>query len=503
MELSTALEQEVKFEAPIALALPDLRSLVGGTTRLPDEYLVTRYFDTRDSRLWERGLTLRHRSQDQGPDGVWTLKLPSASAGGPALERTEVSWPGLSHEIPSAAGDILRGVVRHESLHQITTLEKMRHRLVLRDDEDHELAELDDDIVRVVGGPRDGARFRQVELETRDRSWEWDRVLHRLEKAGARIEHGQKLAKALGLPTRPATRVAIDRQSSVADVIGAAIRSGFDRLVDHDWRLRIDVPHPAAHDVHQARVATRRLRSDLKMFGDFVDAPWVRKVRKDLKWLGAVLGELRDRDVLADGFSEPPLEIEQRLAVQRLEAGQQLSEVLASRRYLDLLDRLHAASDQLPVAFGADVQRAAKDVLPSLVHARWRAVRERVRRADTPPSPGQLHQIRIKSKQLRYGAEVATPVCGKPARRTASAAERVQTVLGDHHDAVAAEAWLRDQWSGDGSRTGPEAGQTSVSFEAGRLVAEERQHQLESEEQWRHAWAKLRAPKRRSWLRRR
>ena len=144
-------------------------------------------------------------------------------------------------------------------------------------------------------------------------------------------------------------------------------------------------------------------------------------------------------------------------------------------------------------------QKAAVEVVPSLVASRWRAVRRQVRRAGGHPSAAQLHQIRIKSKQLRYAAEAASPVIGAPARRTASAAEHVQTVLGEHHDAVAAEAWLRDECVEDASgRSG--AVSPAVSFEAGRLVAEARRRQQESRDQWTAAWARLRRPKRLQWL---
>ena len=72
------LEQEVKFEAPIALALPDLRPLVGGSVRLPEEQQVSRYFDTVDHRLWRQGMTLRHRSTSDR--GRWHLDAEVASA---------------------------------------------------------------------------------------------------------------------------------------------------------------------------------------------------------------------------------------------------------------------------------------------------------------------------------------------------------------------------------------------------------------------------------------
>jgi CHAD domain-containing protein len=111
-----------------------------------------------------------------------------------------------------------------------------------------------------------------------------------------------------------------------------------------------------------------------------------------------------------------------------------------------------------------------------------------------------LHRIRIKSKQLRYAAEAATPVIGKPAQRTAAAAERVQTVLGEHHDAVAAVGWLRDEWTSDSTTRGSSAVSPTVSFEVGRLVAESSRRQRKAGRHWVSAWNKLRSKKRRSWL---
>jgi len=500
MGRDATLEREIKLEAPIALALPDLRPLVGGTVRLPEEQLVTRYFDTSDRRLWQQGMTLRHRTTGAEDEGVWTLKLPHPSAGR-ALERTEVSWPGPDHEFPGDARGILRGIVRREPLGQLTILETTRQRLVLRDDEDNELAELDDDVVFVAGGPRRGTRFRQVELEFRDENWKGRQVLHQLEKAGARVEKDTKLAKAIALPRRSAGQV-VDEKSTVADVVRGSLKAGLDRLLARDWQLRLAAPDPAVEDVHQARVATRRVRSDLNTFGDILDPLWRNHLRHELKWLGAVLGDLRDLDVLSDGLSETPVPVRQRLAVQRSEAAGRLAEALASERYLNLVDRLHAGSERLPLASGVqgEAEKPAAEVLPSLVAARWRAVRREVRRAGRDPSPSQLHRIRIKSKQLRYAAEAATPVIGRAARRTASAAEHVQAVLGEHHDAVAAEAWLRDEWAHEAAAGTSATVSPAVAFEVGRLVAEARQRRRGSAKRWTGALAELRRPKRLRWL---
>ena len=363
------------------------------------------------------------------------------------------------------------------------------------------MAEIDDDVVFVAGGPRRGTRFRQVELEFRSEIRNGRQVVHQLEKAGARVEKDTKLAKAIALPRRSAGQV-VGESSTVADVVRASLKAGLDRLLAHDWRLRLTAPDPAVEDVHQVRVATRRARSDLKTFGAILDPPWRNHLRQELKWLGAVLGELRDLDVLSEGLSETPVPVRQRLAVQRSEAGGRLAEALASERYLNLVDRLHAGSQRLPIASGAqaEAERPAVEVLPSLVGARWRVVRRAVRRAGRHPSPHQLHRIRIKSKQLRYAAEAATPVIGNAARRTASAAEHVQTVLGENHDAAAAEAWLRDEWANEATAGATAAVSPAVAFEVGRLVAEARQHQRDAAEQWTGAWAELRKPKRLHWL---
>jgi CHAD domain-containing protein len=262
--------------------------------------------------------------------------------------------------------------------------------------------------------------------------------------------------------------------------------------------------------VHQARVATRRLRSDLKTLAPVLDPVWVGHTRDELKWLGDVLGRLRDTDVLSErlnvGGSPAPSdvvgqsELRAKLDRQRQEATRGLAEVLSSERYLNLLDRLHAASTRPPfyrdMAAASEpltAQDPAKDALPELVGASWRALRRKARRAGQNPSDHDLHRIRIRAKQLRYASEAAVPVIGKPARRTAAAAERLQTVLGEHHDAVAAEAWLRQE-AGHGDAP------PAATFLAGRLTAQQRRQQRKTRHQWEQVWGRVDAKKRRAWL---
>jgi CHAD domain-containing protein len=130
-------------------------------------------------------------------------------------------------------------------------------------------------------------------------------------------------------------------------------------------------------------------------------------------------------------------------------------------------------------------------VLPTLVRRPWRKLRRTVRHAGAHPTDQQLHRIRIQAKQLRYAAEAAAPVVGKPARKMAAAAESLQTVLGDHHDAVTAEDWLRREAAG---------GSHALAFSAGQLVVVQRQRQARLRRQWRKVWASLDRKKVRRWL---
>lgn len=311
------------------------------------------------------------------------------------------------------------------------------------------------------------------------------------------------MAKAFAFPAVDDAGPTLDRTASLGDVVQASIADALRRLLRHDWRLRASLPDVGAHDVHQARVATRRLRSHLKTFGGVLDQRWVTHARDDLGWLGSVLGEVRDADVLDGHLERAPAALRGTLADQRRAAVEQLAGALASDRYLDLLDRLHGASEILPRSVGGgrlDVGTPAGGALASLVGDQFRSVRRKVRKAGDHPSDRQLHRIRIKAKQLRYAAELATPVVGKPAARTASAAEELQTVLGEHHDAVTAAAWLRERAERSVDRTGTERPSPMTLFDAGRLSADEERRQRKLRRRWPAAWERLTKPKCRHWL---
>ena len=85
--------------------------------------------------------------------------------------------------------------------------------------------------------------------------------------------------------------------ATVADVIKVALGSSVERLFEHEAAVRSGED---PEDVHQARVAARRMRSDLRTFRDFVDTQWANDLRAELQWLGGELGEVRDIEVMLE-----------------------------------------------------------------------------------------------------------------------------------------------------------------------------------------------------------
>jgi CHAD domain-containing protein len=517
MPVETNLEREFKFDVPADFEAPDLRPVVGRTERLPEQHLTTTYYDTSDLRLWAQGITLRHRQEVEGDaattgPGKWTLKLPEGD-GGEESSRTELSWKGGPGEVPVEAAGVIAGLVRRARLEPVVALSTDRRRLLLHDPE-RAWAEIDDDLVTVASGRRQGARFRQIEVELLGREEEGvAAVLRQLRRAGAIPGGGSKFALAAGLDGTAAGSGAetVDGAPApgVVDVVRAILGADLDRLLAWDFRLRVpDADGDAAgidvEAVHQARVAMRRLRSDLRTLSAVLDPVWSHHVQSDLKWVGGQLGRLRDEDVLAERIAahrgdEDEDAVDELLRLLRADrhlGASELGEALASDRYMELLDRLQAAVGT-PLLSAGDGENPAdaslEDTLTSLVAARWRAVRTEIDDLGRAPTDPALHQVRILAKRLRYAAEATGPYLGKRARRLAAAAKGLQSVLGDLNDAANASRTLRELASHPSVTP-------AVAFVAGHIAGKAEGEALRLRNKWRKAANELWSGQAGAWL---
>jgi CHAD domain-containing protein len=157
-------------------------------------------------------------------------------------------------------------------------------------------------------------------------------------------------------------------------------------------------------DLHEMRVAVRRLRGILRASRALFQPRPVDRLRAELGWPGGKLGHVRDLDVL-HAYLHPRLvalagaerggaeRVLRRLAADRSRARAALHQALAAPRYPRLLVRLDAFLARPPAA-ESDVS------LPEVAAGEWRRLRKAVKKLPGRPSAEDLHAVRIKVKRV-------------------------------------------------------------------------------------------------------
>ena len=493
-------ERELKLAADARFRMPSMYGLGGAAVRsAPPERNETTYYDTRDLRLARWGASLRHR-----PGEGWTVKLP-AERDAPFLVRPEIVFDGNGGSPPQAAVELVRGFVRDEELSPSVHMTTIRRRTGLHDSDGRLMGGVVDDAVSVLDGDTSGSSFRELEVEIADETTPalLDALVERLRQAGAGApDQTAKYLRALApeSPLLPEVEVPdLGADASAGNVVRRAVALSAIRLIRHDPVVRLDTD---PEGVHQARVATRRLRSDLRTFRPLVDEAWSSALRDELGWLADLLGDVRDGDVLLERLRHRVAELpdaDERdsatavlatLELERNAAHSTLLEALRSGRYLRLLDDLVAAANAPSLRESAS--GPASDFVPELVRRPWHKLEKRAGKLGDSPSDEELHAVRIRTKRVRYAAEAAEPIVGKPARAFAKAAERLQDVLGELNDAVVAEHWLA-KWGRHGRSLEELRGAEAL---AERERAAARLHRGS----WATAWKELSSPRLRDWM---
>ena len=498
---STNLEREAKLQAPAGFRLPELGGDGLVATGMDPQRLVTVYVDTPDLRIARWGSSLRYR-QGEGHDNGWTVKLPSPTNGS-QLVRTEVNFEGDdARKLPTAAADLLRAYVRGQELAPVARLHTVRRGVEIGDDAGRRLAVVTDDEVSVMDGRRVASRFRELEVELDPQAEDdlSERLIDRLTRAGAGpLDNVPKLVRALGprAASPPDVEVAeVDQDATVAEVVRRELATSVVRLLRHDAGVRLGEDPEA---VHQARVATRRVRSALRTFRDVLDPEWGGSLRGRLKQVAGGLGAVRDTEVLRDrlrssgrslpeGDREGLEELVTMLESTRDEARERLLAAIREPTYVALLDELVEAAREPRVLEDAAGAPAVSE-LASALERPWTHLEHAVEGAREDASDASLHAVRIRAKRARYAAEAVSPVFGKRAVAFADAAADLQDVLGDHQDSVVARAWLRTA-----AQDGADA------FVAGELAAIEAQAAAEARAAWPKAWKALSRKRLRFWV---
>jgi CHAD domain-containing protein len=304
----------------------------------------------------------------------------------------------------------------------------------------------------------------------------------------------------LAEPARPRP----GRSSSAAEVVLAYLAEQVEVLRSLEPGVRRDEPD----SVHQMRVATRRLRGTLRSFGSVLPRAETGELAGELKWLGGLLGPVRDGEVLPEHLHATAAAIPVELLIGPVQARVQghyspiraaaraeLIDGLDSERYVRLLAGLGRLTLEPPLGPGATAP--AREVLPAAAQRAYRQAKKRMRRARHAP-PGEpseagLHRARKSARRARYAAEAAIPASGKPARKFAKQMKKVQSVIGEHHDTVLARQAARDL-----GISAHLAGENAFTY--GLLHERESGQADELQARARKTWKKASRPRHRKWM---
>ena len=455
-------EVERKLTVDAEFTLPDLTSVDAVSSVRPHAPFTMRavYFDTTERTLFRWRITMRRR--EGGADAGWHVKLPVAGADSSARDELRLPLGSASPDaVPAALVDIVSPLLRGLSVAPLVVVETTRTPYDLLDADGLVVAEVVDDAVRgidVETGQVVGT-FREIEVEAADGDDKTsvavvDAVAALLAEHGAVPSSLSKAARLLGVATSGPADVPDlpipGRQALAADVISAVLAMHVRHLLFADVAVRRDQPDA----VHQMRVACRRLRSTLKAFRPLLDTEWADTLREELKWMATELGAIRDTEVLLmhlDAAADllPPADAQHARAVidpwlqRRLTAARSGAlAALRSDRHDWLVDDLVSAVHE-PRTVDAAYAPAA-EVLPGLLAQAWTPLAKAMKRLRHDSDAADWHRARIKAKSARYVAEALAPVFGKPVRRLGKRLADVTEVLGEHQDAVVAQATLRE-----------------------------------------------------------
>jgi len=254
-------------------------------------------------------VTLRCRT-GQADDAGWQLTVPAGDA------RTEIRVdPTGSHTtVPKELAALTAGVRRGQSLRHIVTVHTDRTVQRVRGAADQVVVEVTDDRVDAVAPGRRAATlssWREIGRTLGPAGGEnlLDAVDARLTGSGATVSTGpNEVARALGVT---AVGVAGHRPARTAgEVLGGYLADQDDALITGDLTLRRGLG-----GIHPTRVATRRLRSTLRVFADFVDPARAQAFDAELSWYAGLLGGVRDREVQRARFTAAIAELPEELVL--------------------------------------------------------------------------------------------------------------------------------------------------------------------------------------------
>ncbi len=239
----------------------------------------------------------------------------------------------------------------------------------------------------------------------------------------------------------------------IAEAARRTLRRFFDKLLAREDAV---IKGEDIEDVHQMRVATRRLRASLQVVSGVYDPELIRRYRRGLRRIAESLGAVRDGDVFLEHVTDyhaalPEADrarldrLIEAVSAERAQAREQLLADLQSKRY-HKLKRDFAAFLTTPAAGTLDspepgIAERVRDFAGSAIWRRyelWRAYEVVLPNAESET----LHQARIAGKRFRYTLEFFADALGPHVEQALAPLVALQENLGTLQDGVTARAHI-------------------------------------------------------------
>jgi len=517
-------EVEAKLLLPNAAAFRTLLPMERlGAYRLRPRAVVrlhSTYFDTPEFGLARHGIALRWRrcAQRWELTAKWAGRVEGDVHDRPELTVALPHAPRLPFTLPPGPLHLhLAATIAGRPLQPIVRTDVERHVVDVFCDADPTLllAAIALDAVKVLapGERRPRLSYSEIEVERRDGTRDdVDAIAQLLQQQfdvqpspQSKFGRGLALLYGSGVPTRvdPVVRAHDALALAARKILGVHLR----RLRQHDPGARIGERTEALHNM---RVACRRLRAAVRAFDAGMPQRLVVYGRRELKWLGGLLGNVRDFDVqlaLLDTYcaavshdqTEPLADFRRYLREERERRRVEMLSGIESARYFRLLVRLerfaysrpprggigHEANVTIARAGGRKIKRAFRRLM-----AQGNAI-------GAAPTDDDLHRLRIRAKRARYVLEFLYQLTGKQGRRLVKHMVRLQDLLGIHHDAAVAAQFIRRYIDGPGAQSAPNA-----FLSLGAFMGAEQRRAEDARARFHRAWARFSRPRHLAGLRR-
>ena len=458
---------------------PGLSVVPGATRELTDTY-----YDTEDWRFYRAGYALRVRREGKGAEATMKSLAPSEGA---LRRRREISEP-LEGNVKSPkgargpVGERARRLAGARDLRPLFEIRTRRRAFVLLSERPSATAdgssgqkivedasgdirareaergaaigELALDEAKISGDGEAPTRLSRIEVEVASDAAPRDGVEEFVD--GLRDDLGLRPTEAskfrTGLATAGLSPVVapdlgttqIDASLSAGEVAFAVLRRHFAVMLAHEPGVRLGED---PEDLHDMRVATRRLRATLKLYSDALPKR-AERYERDLRYVASALGEVRDLDVHLERLAEEASkngevreEVVALLEERRVGARRRMLETLDSNRYERLVSNF---TGTLRRGRSPSPTNSILEDAPVLVRRRYKRVRKDVEALTEDSPPEDFHDLRKKGKRLRYALEPLQEIYGKPAKKMVKLLKTIQDDLGDHQDLIVAARLMEE-----------------------------------------------------------